>query len=92
MKTRLTIALLAFSTLLGSPAFAQNVVAGEPTAADIGKDQAQQKATYPAVFGLPKSHEIARDLATRAMAELEPFGARAANLRTVGEFLVLRRA
>lgn len=42
MKTRLTIALLAFSTLLGSPAFAQNVVVGEPTAADIGKDQAQQ--------------------------------------------------
>jgi geranylgeranyl diphosphate synthase type II len=56
-----------------------------------GKDQAQQKATYPAVFGLPKSHEIARDLATRAMTELEPFGERAANLRTVGEFLVLRR-
>jgi Flagellar filament outer layer protein Flaa len=42
MKTRLTIALLAFAVLLGSPAFAQNVVAGEPTAADIGKDQAQQ--------------------------------------------------
>jgi Flagellar filament outer layer protein Flaa len=42
MKTRLTIALLAFAVLLGAPAFAQNVVAGEPNAADIGKDQAQQ--------------------------------------------------
>lgn len=42
MKTRLTIALLAFAVLLGAPAFAQNVVAGEPNAADVGKDQAQQ--------------------------------------------------
>lgn len=56
-----------------------------------GKDQAQQKATYPAVFGLPKSHEFARELALRAMAEIEPFGARAAHLRETGEFLVLRR-
>jgi geranylgeranyl diphosphate synthase type II len=56
-----------------------------------GKDQAQQKATYPAVFGLAKSHEFARELALRAMAEIEPFGARAAHLRETGEFLVLRR-
>jgi geranylgeranyl pyrophosphate synthase len=51
-----------------------------------GKDQAQQKATYPAVFGLAKSHEFARELALRAMAEIEPFGARAAHLRETGEF------
>ena len=41
MKTRLTIALLAFAVLLSGPAFAQ-VVAGAPNPADIGKDQAQQ--------------------------------------------------
>ena len=57
-----------------------------------GKDQAQQKATYPALFGLEKSHEFAQELATRAMKALETFGARAANLRELGEFLVLRRA
>ena len=57
-----------------------------------GKDQAQQKATYPALFGLAKSHEFARELATRAMTELEPYGERGANLRELGEFLVLRRA
>jgi len=57
-----------------------------------GKDQAQQKATYPALFGLEKSHEFARELATRAMDALEIFGARAANLRELGNFLVLRRA
>ncbi len=57
-----------------------------------GKDQAQQKATYPALFGLEKSHQFARELATQAIAELEPYGARAAHLRELGEFLVLRRA
>jgi geranylgeranyl diphosphate synthase, type II len=57
-----------------------------------GKDQAQQKATYPALFGLKKSHEFARELATRALEALEIFGERAANLRELGKFLVLRRA
>ena len=57
-----------------------------------GKDQAQQKATYPALFGLEKSHEFARQLATRAIAELDAFGERAAHLRQLGDFLVLRRA
>jgi len=42
MKTRLTIALLALTVLVGVPAFAQNVTVGEPNPADIGKDQAQQ--------------------------------------------------
>src|SRR6202167_1302677 len=31
-----------------------------------GKDQAQQKATYPALFGLKKSRTFAHELATRA--------------------------
>jgi len=56
-----------------------------------GKDVAQQKATYPAVFGLGRSHQIANDLATKAIVELEPYGARAERLRTIAEFLVLRR-
>ena len=42
MNTRLTIALLALAVLIGTPAFSQNVVAGEPTPSEIGKDQAQQ--------------------------------------------------
>ena len=42
MKSRMTIALLALAVLLSGPAFAQNVVAGAPNPADIGKDQAQQ--------------------------------------------------
>ncbi len=56
-----------------------------------GKDIAQQKATYPAVFGLERSHEIAEELSAKAIAELEMYGKRAERLRTIAEFLVLRR-
>ena len=57
-----------------------------------GKDQAQQKATYPALFGLQKSREFATELATKALDELAVYGDRAARLRELAEFLVLRRA
>jgi geranylgeranyl diphosphate synthase type II len=56
-----------------------------------GKDLAQQKATYPAVYGLERSHQIASELATKAIAELSPYSERAARLREIAEFLVLRR-
>jgi geranylgeranyl diphosphate synthase type II len=57
-----------------------------------GKDIAQQKATYPAIHGLQRSHEIAHQLANNAIAELAPYGERAGRLRQVAEFLVIRRA
>ncbi len=57
-----------------------------------GKDQAQKKVTYPAVYGLEKSREIAGTLAEQALASLEPYGQRAANLRAVAEFLIHRRS
>ncbi len=57
-----------------------------------GKDIAQQKATYPAIHGLQRSHEIAHRLANKAVAELAPYGERAGRLRQVAEFLVIRRA
>jgi geranylgeranyl diphosphate synthase, type II len=56
-----------------------------------GKDIAQQKATYPAVFGLEKSHQIASELSSQAIEDLAPFGAHAARLREIAEFLVHRR-
>lgn len=56
-----------------------------------GKDIAQQKATYPSVFGLEKSHQIATGLAVKAVNELKPYGERAQRLRSIAEFLVLRR-
>jgi geranylgeranyl diphosphate synthase, type II len=57
-----------------------------------GKDIAQQKATYPAVYGLERSHEIAAKLASEAISELSTYGERAARLRSLAEFLVYRRA
>ena len=57
-----------------------------------GKDASQQKATYPALYGLEKSRETARNLLQRAHAELAPFAARAQRLRDLADFLVARRA
>jgi geranylgeranyl diphosphate synthase type II len=57
-----------------------------------GKDVAQQKATYPAVFGVAQSHEIAAKLANDAITQLDSFGERASRLRALAEFLVQRRA
>src|ERR1700675_1413831 len=56
-----------------------------------GKDIAQRKATYPAVFGLERSHQIAKELADKGIAELDAYGEGANRLRTIAEFLVLRR-
>jgi geranylgeranyl diphosphate synthase type II len=57
-----------------------------------GKDQAQKKATYPALYGLEKSREFAEKLVGEAIAELAPYGERATRLRQLAEFLVARRA
>jgi geranylgeranyl pyrophosphate synthase len=57
-----------------------------------GKDIAQQKATYPAVHGLERSHQIANELSARAIAQLATYGERAARLRQIAEYLVRRRA
>lgn len=57
-----------------------------------GKDVAQQKATYPSVFGLERSQQIATELAGKAIAELAAYGEKAQRLKAIAEFLVLRRA
>ena len=56
-----------------------------------GKDQAQQKATYPALYGLEKSRAIAAELETKALRELDFYGERGTRLRQVAQFLVARR-
>jgi len=57
-----------------------------------GKDIAQQKATYPSVFGLERSHQIANDLASQAISDLAPYADRATRLRQIAHFMVHRRA
>ena len=56
-----------------------------------GKDMAQQKATYPAIHGLQRSHEIANELASKAVAELAPYREAASRLKEIAKYLVIRR-
>jgi geranylgeranyl diphosphate synthase type II len=57
-----------------------------------GKDKAQQKATYPALYGIEKSREIASTLESAALQQLDSYGQRAARLRLLGGYLVSRRS
>lgn len=57
-----------------------------------GKDQAQEKATYPALYGILQSRDIAADLAAKALSELDYYGERASRLRELAQFLVARRS
>jgi geranylgeranyl diphosphate synthase type II len=55
-----------------------------------GKDQATEKATWPAVFGVDQSRRDAADLIQEAFAALEPYGSRAEGLKSVARYLVER--
>jgi geranylgeranyl diphosphate synthase type II len=57
-----------------------------------GKDQAQQKATYPAVHGLPASRARAQALIEEAEAALRPLGPPAEPIRALGRFILERKA
>jgi geranylgeranyl diphosphate synthase, type II len=57
-----------------------------------GKDAAQKKATYPALYGIEKSRKIAADLLAKAVSEIECYGNRAEGLRQLAEFLIARQA
>jgi geranylgeranyl diphosphate synthase type II len=55
-----------------------------------GKDVAATKATFPAIYGLDKSRAEARRLTTAAHAAIKPFGAKAARLRELADYLLAR--
>ncbi len=57
-----------------------------------GKDQAQDKPTYPALLGLEPAKTYALDLRDQALAALEPFGECAEPLRDLARFIVERRS
>lgn len=56
-----------------------------------GKDEAQQKITFPAVHGLAKSKEMAAKERALAHAELDLFGGRAERLRQLADLIVERQ-
>ncbi len=57
-----------------------------------GKDQAQDKPTYPALLGLEPAKAYALDLRDQALGALEAFDERAEPLRDLARFIVERRS
>ncbi len=57
-----------------------------------GKDQAQQKITFPAVYGLERSREMAEEERVNAHLALRPFDDRAQRLRQLADLVVHRKA
>jgi geranylgeranyl diphosphate synthase type II len=57
-----------------------------------GKDAEQQKITFPAVYGLERSREMAEQERLAAHLALRPFDDRAGRLRELADFIVRRRA
>jgi geranylgeranyl diphosphate synthase type II len=55
-----------------------------------GKDAAQHKITFPAVYGLEESHRMAEREREQSHRALEPFGARAQRLRELADLIVYR--
>ena len=56
-----------------------------------GKDAAVEKVTYPSLYGLAKSEQMAAQLITQASAALDSFGARADTLKAIARYLVERK-
>ena len=57
-----------------------------------GKDQAQQKITFPAVYGIDRSKVMAEQERQAAHESLTTFGEAAAPLRELADFIVKRKA
>jgi geranylgeranyl diphosphate synthase type II len=57
-----------------------------------GKDVLQKKVTYPSLYGVERSKQMATTYIGQARAALAPFGTRAARLKELADFLVSRKA
>jgi geranylgeranyl diphosphate synthase type II len=57
-----------------------------------GKDAAQHKVTFPAVYGIAESHRMAEEQLGRAHAAVDSFGDRALRLRQLADLIVHRNA
>ncbi len=56
----------------------------------VGSDLKNQKATYPALFGIDKAIEKAKDLKEEALSSLSDFGPEAEPLRAIATYVVER--
>jgi geranylgeranyl diphosphate synthase type II len=56
----------------------------------VGSDEGNDKATYPKLFGLARSRQMARDEVQKAVAALDGFGESAEPLRAIARYIVER--
>ncbi len=56
-----------------------------------GKDAAQEKPTYVSILGLASARALAEDLRAEAHLALASFGAKAARLRDLADYIVVRK-
>jgi geranylgeranyl diphosphate synthase type II len=68
------------------------VSSSEELGKTAGKDQIQQKATYPAIHGIEASRARAAFLIGEADEALVPLGPRAEPIRALGRFILERKA
>jgi len=68
------------------------VASSEELGKTAGKDQIQQKATFPAIHGIEASRARARALIAEAEEALTAFGPRAEPIRALGRFILERKA
>jgi farnesyl diphosphate synthase len=64
----------------------------EKTGKAVGKDQEHGKATLVSIYGIEGARAEAKKIADRAVAALEPYGARAAALRDLLPYLLTRES
>ena len=56
-----------------------------------GSDAARNKVTYPALFGVDKTRENAKEAVQKALAALEGFDERASMLRGLAQYIISRK-
>lgn len=57
----------------------------------VGTDAELNKATYPAIMGLEKSKQFAEELIGEALSSIEYFDEKAAPLRAIAEYILVRK-
>ena len=57
-----------------------------------GKDEAQGKATFPAVYGIEESRKMAAELTDKAKTAISTLGDRSLKLRILADYLLHRKS
>jgi geranylgeranyl pyrophosphate synthase len=97
LESKHCVALARFATAIGLAFQIQDDLLdliGDATTLGkaTGADRERAKPTHPAVIGIPASQERVHLLYVQALDALKPFGERAAPLRSLADWLLLRRS